>query len=223
VGAQPDVNPKPAASKSVMSRRTRLQYPRPMRREPVFLGLNPENRSGGPSAVQSPGMSDQPEVWLRGPVPEIPAALQPVAHALLQAREDVTAIGATMPAAILWRRAGAASPGFHLLHLSGVIDRLFTYARGEALTDSQKTAARAETQDHPDLDAPALVDVVSTAIDRALDQLRGTNPSALFDDRRVGRTASSNVLGILMHAAEHTTRHVGQLITTVKILGNEDK
>jgi hypothetical protein len=165
-------------------------------------------------------MSDQPEVWLRGPVPEIAAVLQPVAHALVQAREDVAALGPTVPASILWRRAGAASAGFHLLHLAGALDRLFTYARGEALTDEQKSAARAEAQDHSDLDAPALVALVSTAIDRALEQLRGTNPSALFDDRRVGRTASSNSLGILMHAGEHTTRHAGQFITTVKLLSS---
>jgi hypothetical protein len=129
-------------------------------------------------------MADQPEVWLRGPVPEIPAALQPVAHALVQAREDVAALVATMPASVLWRRAGAASAGFHLLHLAGALDRLFTYARGEALTDEQRTAARDEAQDHSDMDGPALLARVSTAIDRALDQLRGTNPSALFGERR---------------------------------------
>jgi uncharacterized damage-inducible protein DinB len=164
-------------------------------------------------------MADSPEVWLRGPVPEIPAALQPVAHALIQAREAVAALAGTVPASLLWRQAGGATPGFHLLHLAGSLDRLFTYARGEALTDDQRTAARAETQEHSELDAPALSARVSAAIDRALHQLRGTNPSALFDDRRVGRTASSNVLGILVHAAEHTSRHVGQFITAVKILG----
>jgi uncharacterized damage-inducible protein DinB len=176
-------------------------------------------QSAAGSAVQSPGMSDQPEVWLRGPVPEIPAALQPVAHALIQARDEVAAVAPTMPAAMLWRRAGAASPGFHLLHLAGALDRLFTYARGEALTDSQKAAARAEAQEHPDLDAAALVDGVSSAVARALDQLRATDPSALLDERRVGRTASSNTVGILAHAGEHSARHAGQFVTTVKMLG----
>jgi hypothetical protein len=32
------------------------------------------------------------EVWLRGPVDHIPVLLQPVAHALLQAREEVNAL-----------------------------------------------------------------------------------------------------------------------------------
>ena len=30
-----------------------------------------------------------PEVWLRGPLPNIPAPLQPLAHALMQGGEDV--------------------------------------------------------------------------------------------------------------------------------------
>jgi uncharacterized damage-inducible protein DinB len=29
------------------------------------------------------------------------------------------------------------------------------------------------------------------------------------------------VLGLLYHASEHTTRHVGQLITTLKVLQHE--
>jgi len=124
-----------------------------------------------------------------------------------------------MAAAIVWRKAGAASPGFHLLHLAGALDRLFTYARGDALTDSQKAEARAEGQEHPGLDAAALNQHVSVAIDRALDQLRATDPATLFEERRVGRTASSNAIGILVHAAEHTARHAGQFVSTVKILG----
>jgi len=34
-----------------------------------------------------------------------------------------------------WNRrpAGAASAAFHVRHIAGVIDRLFTYARGQAL------------------------------------------------------------------------------------------
>src|SRR6187399_41187 len=79
-----------------------------------------------------------PEVWLRGPLPGIPALLQPVAHALLQAREEVMALMADFPESLLWDRpAGVASPGFHLQHLSGVLDRLLTYARGQMLDAAQ--------------------------------------------------------------------------------------
>lgn len=65
-------------------------------------------------------MSDRPEVWLRGPVPEIPPLLQPVAHALLQALEEVRAVVGPLPAGHLWARpGGAASVGFHVRHAAG--------------------------------------------------------------------------------------------------------
>jgi uncharacterized damage-inducible protein DinB len=59
----------------------------------------------------------------------------------------------------------------------------------------------------------------SQAIDAALDQLRQTAPETLFDLRAVGRARlPATVLGLLFHAAEHTTRHAGQLITTLKVV-----
>ena len=159
-----------------------------------------------------------PEVWLRGPIAGIAPVLQPVAHALLQAREDIAAVAATVSTEHLWHRPrGAASAGFHLMHLAGALDRLFTYARGELLTPDQKIALLHERDDHPGMDAAALVARVTATIDRALSQLARTDASAVFDERKVGRAGlPSNVLGLLFHAAEHTARHAGQFITTVK-------
>src|SRR6188472_3208526 len=93
------------------------------------------------------------EVWLTGPVDGVPPYLQPAAHALLQARAEVATLAPSVDPATLWRRDGTASAGFHLLHLAGALDRLFTYARGEMLNDAQKAAARAEAIAHPELDA----------------------------------------------------------------------
>jgi hypothetical protein len=60
-------------------------------------------------------------------------------------------------------------------------------------------------------------------VDRALDQLRATDPGRVLEERRVGRAGlPSNVLGLLFHGAEHTTRHVGQFISTVKLLRYEE-
>jgi hypothetical protein len=159
------------------------------------------------------------EAWLRGPVEGIAPRLQPGAHALIQARDDVERMMLTVPPEVLWSRPhGAASAGFHLLHLAGALDRLFTYARGETLNDAQKMALKAESVDHSELTGAALVERVRIAIDNALLQLRLTDVSSLTDERRVGRTAQpSTVIGLLFHAAEHTTRHVGQFITTIKI------
>ncbi len=159
------------------------------------------------------------EVWLRGPIDEVPAVLQPVAHALIQAREDVAAIAPSLSTDDLWTSRGAATPGFHLLHLCGALDRLFTYARGESLGDAQKAAARAEAQPHPELDGASLSARVDAGVDAALQQLRTTDEARVLDERRVGRAGlPSTVLGLLFHAAEHTTRHAGQFITTVKLL-----
>lgn len=165
-------------------------------------------------------MSSIPEMWLTGPVPGVPPLLQPAAHALLQARAEVAATAPTVPAEALWQANGAATAGFHLLHMAGALDRLFTYARGEALSESQKAAARAEAEAQPNLDGAAVAARVEAAIDRALDQLRATDPRTLTDERKVGRAGlPTTVIGALFHGAEHTARHAGQFITTVKLAG----
>lgn len=160
-----------------------------------------------------------PEVWLRGPIAGVPALLQPVAHALLQAREEVDALLQDFPEALLWRRpAGVASVGFHLQHLSGVVDRLFTYARGEPLTQQQREALAAEGEP-PELGGSVedLVHAFHQQVERALDQLRMTEEHTLLQARAVGRRQlPSTVLGLLFHAAEHVQRHVGQLLVTVR-------
>jgi len=163
----------------------------------------------------------QPEVWLRGPVPGVPAFLQPVAHGLLQCREEVTAHLAALGPEQIWAQpGGAASIGFHVRHAAGSLDRLFTYARGEQLSPVQKAALSAETM--PDLAPDAAAKLVAhfhETVDRALDQLRNTKEASLLDSRGVGRAQlPSSVLGLLFHAAEHTQRHAGQLATTVKVV-----
>ena len=165
--------------------------------------------------------SHETEVWQRGPVPGFEPLLMPVVHALLQAQEDLEGLVASVPQEHVWQRpGGAASIAFHVNHVGGALDRLFTYARGETLSDAQRAAARAEGQPG-EAPAPlaALVSGVNATIERALDQLRSTHAGSLLDDRKVGRAGlPSNVLGLLFHAAEHCTRHVGQAITTAKIL-----
>jgi hypothetical protein len=162
-------------------------------------------------------MSNDPEFWLRGPVPGIDSTLMPAAHALLQARADIEQLAPALSAGTLWHRPGeAASAGFHLQHIAGSLDRLFTYARGEGLSEAQRSELRAEGTPAP---AAEVIDRALTTIDRALDQLRNTRPATLFDAREVGRAKlPATVIGLLFHGAEHTARHVGQLITTLKVV-----
>jgi len=160
------------------------------------------------------------EVWLRGPLPGVPPLLQPVAHALLQAREELAAALCDFPPALLNERpAGVASVGFHLQHLAGVLDRLLTYARAEALTAEQLAAFAAE--DPPLVLTPTtvaeLVQRFGTRVDAALAQLRTTDEATLTAVRGVGRAqVPSTLLGLLVHAAEHTTRHLGQVLVTAR-------
>jgi hypothetical protein len=163
----------------------------------------------------------QPEVWLRGPVPDIPPLLQPVAHSLLQCREELQAtLDHLTPEQIRTRPFGAASVEFHIRHAAGSLDRLFTYARGERLTGEQQAALAIEGESDPDSGtADRLSAAFSGAIERALGQLRATSESALLEPRAVGRAQlPSTVLGLLFHAAEHVQRHVGQAVTTAKVV-----
>lgn len=162
--------------------------------------------------------------WLRGPVPGVPAALAPVAHALQQTLEETTEFVEGFPDDLLWEPvAGLTSVGFHLRHIAGVVDRLFTYARDEALTDAQRAAARNEgvPPEEPTTVAELLT-ALSVVVDAALDQLRSTDPASLTDARYIGsKRLPSTVMGALFHAAEHSQRHVGQLLVTARVLSDE--
>jgi hypothetical protein len=165
----------------------------------------------------------QTEAWQRGPVPGFEPLLMPVVHALIQAREDLERLAATVPPEQVWMRpAGAASIGFHVRHAGGALDRLFTYARGEGLSEAQRADARAEGEPGaPPASLASVVDDTTRRFDAALDQLRTTAADSLLEERRVGRAGlPSTVMGLLFHAAEHVTRHVGQAITTARILGD---
>lgn len=163
----------------------------------------------------------QPEPWLRGPVEGFEPLLMPVVHALMQVREELENLVASVPAEHVWQcPGGAASIGFHVRHLGGALERLLTYARGEALSASQRAQARQEGDPgDPALSLSAVAEDAYTAIDRALDQLRATSAEELLVPKRVGRAGlPSTTLGLLFHAAEHSARHAGQAISTAKIL-----
>jgi len=163
----------------------------------------------------------EPEVWLRGALPDVAPLLQPVAHSLLQCRLEVRATVPSLSATELWvTPGGAASAGYHVRHAIGSLDRLFTYARGEQLSRDQLAALREEGRmDERDGIQDALVAEFDAAVEHALAQLRATDPDTLLEPREVGRAKlPSTVLGLLFHAAEHTQRHVGQLVTTAKVV-----
>ena len=165
-----------------------------------------------------------PEVWLRGSVANIPGLLQPVAHALLQAIEEVNEMLTNFPDNHLWDKpAGVASAGFHLQHLTGVLDRLFTYAQNKPLNTNQLDYPSKEgSANQCNSNTQQLVQLFNDQVDKSLKELSNTNEQTLQEHRNVGRSQlPSTVLGLLFHSAEHTMRHVGQLYVTVKIIKSD--
>ena len=160
------------------------------------------------------------EWWQRGPIEGVPSVLQPVAHILLQVRESVDELVPGLTEA-QWnaRPAGVASCAFHVRHIPGVIDRLFTYARGEALSEAQFTALRAEGTELRHAEIAAALLLLRDRVDAAVNELRMIDVATLADFRPVGRSKlPSTVIGCLVHGAEHAMRHVGQLSVTSRIV-----
>ena len=164
----------------------------------------------------------QPHPWLRGPVDGVPRELQPVAHALVQTREEVDEFTAGFPDDLLWEGvAGLAPVGYHLKHIAGVIDRLFLQAELGTVTDEMRRDLEVERAHGQPAGATTaqLVRAVHETVGRALDQLRRTEPSTLYDHRPVGsKKLPSTVAGMLFHASEHAQRHCGQLLVTTRVV-----
>lgn|GEM_PF-252627 len=159
------------------------------------------------------------EYWLRGPVDGIPALLQPVAHAILQARDEVQMGLKDFPEKLIWERpASVASVAFHLQHMAGVLDRLLTYADGNQLDEQHLAYLKVEGKENHKVSLADLLDHFSKQVDLALTQIRNTTEESLLEVRGVGRKLiPSNVLGLLFHAAEHVQRHTGQLLVTASV------
>ena len=160
------------------------------------------------------------EWWQRGPIDAVPVVLQPVAHILLQVGESVEELTDNLTEAE-WnaRPAGVASAAFHVRHMTGVIDRLFTYARGSGLSEDQFAAMREEGEHLSAADVPRTMGDLHARIEDAVAELRTVDVATLGDFRGVGRAQlPSTVIGCLVHGAEHSMRHVGQLSVTTRIV-----
>ncbi|OEY71803.1 DinB family protein [Salegentibacter salarius] len=164
--------------------------------------------------------TNKPEVWLRGKVEGVPNLLQPAAHALLQSGEEVQKYMQDFPEELLWEKpAGRASVGFHLQHLTGVMDRMLTYAQAEKLSENQFQYLKNEGKPDQEISGAFLVKNFWEKVDEAIDFLKNTPENILTEYRPVGRKElPSTVIGLLFHAAEHSQRHVGQLLVTVSFL-----
>jgi uncharacterized damage-inducible protein DinB len=143
----------------------------------------------------------------------------PAAHSFMQVKQELPPLVADLTVEQIWRGPGAStSIGYHALHIAGATERLLTYARGEQLSPPQIEAGRVE-RTMSGLTAAELVARVHAAMDGAIEQLRNTPSAIIGEARDVGRQRlPSTVLGLLFHAAEHATRHVGQIATLRRVV-----
>jgi uncharacterized damage-inducible protein DinB len=162
------------------------------------------------------------EYWLSGPVDGVHPLLMPAAHAFLQVREEIPQFLQGLSLDQIWARPGqSASIGFHAIHLAGATDRLLTYARGEQLTEAQLTDVRTTEKTVTGVTADVITARVNAAMDAALAQVRATPVESLATARHVGRKLlPSTTLGLIAHAAEHASRHAGQIATLRRIVAD---
>ena len=162
--------------------------------------------------------SGMPEPWLRGTLQEIPAVQRAVVHALELAGEDLERwCGGLSDEQINETPFGLPAIAFHLRHIARSLDRLLTYAEGQTLTDEQLATLKAELD--PVARRDLVFDEVSSALARSKSRVQAFDVAALEQSRVVGkRRLPTTVAGLLVHIADHTQRHVGQAITTAKIV-----
>jgi len=162
----------------------------------------------------APGL---PEPWLRGQLAGISPLLAPALHGFEQAREDLAFHTRGLTAEQVWARPhGLASLGFHIRHMGGSVDRLTTYLEGRQLDDEQIAALAMEMT--PGADLTELLAGLDHALSRAEEVIREIDPASFPEPRWVGRRRlPSTVIGLLVHIAEHTQRHLGQAISAAKL------
>lgn len=159
-----------------------------------------------------------PEPWLRGPLENTNSFIAPILYSFQQALEDLGAFTGDLTDDETWASPfGLASVGFQLRHIAGSVDRLLTYALGGSLSGAQLNALSQEK--NPGASLPDLLSDLRNTLDRAAAAIRQIDPASLAEPRKVGRKElPTTAIGLLVHIAEHTQRHVGQAIVTAKVV-----
>ena len=162
-------------------------------------------------------ISTSPEPWLRGPLPDVHPAVMPVLFSFQQVREDLRKHTGGISDSQVWTQTPAGTLGFQLKHLAGSVDRISTYLLGETLSERQLQQLSSEADGRGTL--TGLLTQVEQSLHTGEQRLRQVDPARLFDFRGVGRkNLPSTVIGLLVHLAEHTQRHLGQAITLTQVI-----
>ena len=169
----------------------------------------------------SPTQAPHTEPWLSGTHTDVPAAGRAVLHALELALDDVTKWTAGLTdAEVNSQPLGLPSIAFLLRHIAGSTDRILTYAEGNQLSAGQLAALKAEQGSEGNQEALAeLLAEVEASFSNAADRIHVLATANLDTPRFVGRRQlPTSIGGALIHVADHTQRHVGQVVTTAKVI-----
>ncbi len=163
-------------------------------------------------------MPDQPEPWLRGTLAQVPAVPRAVLHALQLAEENITAWLPQLTDEEIHAKPHGLTPfAFHVRHIAHSLDRLLTYAEGDALNVIQRAALHVELE--PGITREALLSEFRSTLREADTRIRALPLAELEQPRQVGAQQLPTTLGgLLVHLADHTQRHAGQAVTTAKLL-----
>jgi hypothetical protein len=157
------------------------------------------------------------EPWLRGTLAQVDAVRRGVSHALELAREDVERWCGGLEEELEARPFGLPSVGFQMRHIVRSLDRLLTYAEGRQLSAEQISALKNEMEMSGS--RTDLFREFQDGIELAMRRVRAIAPGSYEEARGVGRAGlPSSVGGLLVHCADHTQRHVGQAVTTAKVV-----
>jgi uncharacterized damage-inducible protein DinB len=160
-------------------------------------------------------VSDEP--WLRGPLAGVHPLVMPVFFSYAQVRDELAKHCAGLADDQVWKPVAGNSLGFQLKHIAGSVDRITTYLLGQPLEAEQLTFLRHELQ--PSGTLTELLGKVDASLDKSQNQLRDVDTAALYEARTVGRRGlPTTVIGLIVHLAEHTQRHLGQAIVIAKLL-----
>ena len=166
-------------------------------------------------------MSPSIEPWLRGPIEGVHPLVMPLFFSFAQVREDLAKYTQGLTRDQVWQNVDGASLGFHLKHIPGSVDRLTAYLFGGQLSEEQMQFLQSEST--ADADLSELLARIDAALRACEERLSTLDPNTLYDRRGVGRKAlPTTVLGLIVHIAEHTQRHLGQAITICKMLRRQD-
>lgn len=163
------------------------------------------------------------EPWLRGTHAEVPAVGRAVLHAFDLALDDLRKWTAGLTDLEIHTLPLELPPlAFHLRHIARSVDRLLTYAEGNQLSAEQITKMKAEEigPQHDERETlRALLLEVERSFADAANRVRALTTEDLNTFRGVGRKQLPTTIGgLLVHVADHTMRHVGQAVTTAKVL-----